>query len=67
VPLGNIIQSPADADNVATQLHTINQFRCCSVLPDLDALWEQTAADEGLVGTVPISAPRPSTCASISC
>ncbi|KIW66522.1 hypothetical protein PV04_05850 [Phialophora macrospora] len=67
VPLGNIIQSPADADNVATQLHTINQFRCCSVLPDLDALWEQTAADEGLVGTVPISAPRPSTCASITC
>jgi len=67
VPLGNIIQNPTDADNVATQLQTINQFRCCNVLPDLDILWEQTAADEGLVGTVPISAPRPSTCAAISC
>jgi len=67
VPLGNIIQSPGDSSNVATQLQTINQFRCCHVLPDLDALWEQTAADEGLVGQVPISAPRPSTCASISC
>ncbi len=32
VPLGNIIQNPSDADNVATQLHTINQFRCCNVL-----------------------------------
>lgn len=67
VPLGNIISSPADSDNVATQLQTINQFRCCNVLPDLDTLWEATAADEGLVGSVPISAPRPNTCAAITC
>lgn len=67
VPLGNIIQSPADSSNVATQLQTINQFRCCSVLPDLDTLWSSTAEDEGVANQVPLSAPRPSTCAAITC
>lgn len=67
VPLGNIIQSPADASNVALQLQIINQFRCCSVLPDLDALWSATAEDEGDATIAPISAPRPSTCAAITC
>ncbi|OAP59757.1 hypothetical protein AYL99_04759 [Fonsecaea erecta] len=67
VPLGNIISNPSDASNVATQLQTINQFRCCHVLPDLDILWSSTAEDEGVANIAPISAPRPSTCASISC
>ncbi|ETI27373.1 hypothetical protein G647_09563 [Cladophialophora carrionii CBS 160.54] len=67
VPLGNIVASPADATNVAHQLATINQFRCCTVLPSLDILWQTTAANEGLVGSGPIVAPRPSTCAAITC
>ncbi|KIX94664.1 uncharacterized protein Z520_09710 [Fonsecaea multimorphosa CBS 102226] len=67
VPLGNIIANPSDANNVAMQLQTINQFRCCHVLPDLDVLWSGTAEDEGVANIVPITAPRPNTCASISC
>ncbi|KAH0831792.1 hypothetical protein AYO21_06315 [Fonsecaea monophora] len=67
VPLGNIMANAGDSNNVATQLQTINQFRCCHVLPDLDALWSSTAEDEGVANIAPISAPRPSTCASISC
>jgi len=67
VPLGNIMADPNDSDSVASNLATINLFRCCSVLPDLDALWEFDADDEGVSNQVPISAPRPGTCASISC
>ncbi|EXJ93726.1 hypothetical protein A1O1_02119 [Capronia coronata CBS 617.96] len=66
-PLGNIVASTGNADIVASNLHTINQFRCCSVLPDLDTLWTATAVDEGVANVVPIAAPRPSTCASITC
>jgi len=66
-PLGNIIANAGDATAVASNLQTINQFRCCNVLPDLDVLWSFTAEDEGVANQVPLSAPRPSTCAAITC
>ncbi|EXJ92214.1 hypothetical protein A1O3_00764 [Capronia epimyces CBS 606.96] len=66
-PLGNILANSGDAGVVASNLQTINQFRCCNVLPDLDTLWTATAVDEGVANVVPLSAPRPSTCASITC
>ena len=64
VPLGNIASNPA---TLAQNLQTINQFRCCDVLPDLDILWSSTAEDEGVANQVPLSAPRPTTCAAINC
>jgi len=66
-PLGNIVANVGDSDVVQSNLATINQFRCCHVLPDLDALWSFTAEDEGVANMAPISAPRPGTCAAISC
>lgn len=67
VPLMNIMNSPDDADTVNGNLHTINQFRCCNVLPDLDTLWSSTAEDEGVANQVPLSAPRPNACSIITC
>jgi len=67
VPLGNILANPGDSDSVNSNLDIINNFRCCHVLPDLDALWEETADDEGVSNLVPISAPRPNVCSSIGC
>lgn len=67
VPLGNILSSPGDAANVQTNLDTINIFRCCNVLPDLDVLWSFTAAATGISSFVPLTAPRPNQCANIIC
>ncbi len=66
-PLGNIVANAGDAATVSSNLDTINNFRCCHVLPDLDSLWSFTAEDEGVANIAPISAPRPNTCASIVC
>ncbi|KIW12180.1 hypothetical protein PV08_09456 [Exophiala spinifera] len=67
VPLMNIMNGADDADTVNSNLHTINQFRCCNVLPDLDTLWTATAVDEGVADQVPLSAPRPNACSIITC
>jgi hypothetical protein len=61
--LNNIIAGQSPASNIAS----INHVRCCNVLPDLDILWVQSAAGDGLVGSVPTSAPRPAACSTISC
>lgn len=67
VPLTNIMNGADDADTVNSNLQTINQFRCCHVLPDLDTLWSSTAEDEGVADQVPLSAPRPGACSIITC
>jgi hypothetical protein len=61
--LNNIIAGHDPASNIAS----INQVRCCNVLPDLDVLWLQSAEGDGLVGSVPTSADRPAACGSVSC
>ncbi|KAL2406960.1 hypothetical protein ABEF95_002135 [Exophiala dermatitidis] len=66
-PLGNILANSGDTAVVHANLDTINQFRCCNVLPDLDTLWTATATDEGVANVVPLAPPRPTTCASITC
>jgi len=63
----NIINNPGDATVVASNLQTINNVRCCNVLPDLDVLWTAAADDEGVSNQVNLSVPRPNACASISC
>lgn len=65
--LQTIINSPSDIDSVNAAVGDINFFRCCNVLPDADVLWLDAAADNALVGTVPITANRPNACSSIDC
>jgi hypothetical protein len=67
IPLQTITANTGDSDVVSSNLATINQFRCCNVLPDLDILWSETAEDEGVANLVPLSPPRPNACASITC
>ena len=62
--LNDIISSPTTAQ---VFLSTINNFRCCQVLPDLDNLWSFTAEVNGVANQVPISAPRPTACMSVTC
>jgi hypothetical protein len=67
MPLMDVVVNGANPDQVAADLLQINTFRCCTLLPDLDSLWEAAAADEGLVGSVDITVPRPDACAVTSC
>jgi len=65
--LNTIISNPSDTAAVHAAVGDINFFRCCNVLPDADLLWLDSAADNGLVGTVPITAGRPDACSSTDC
>lgn len=67
VPLMDITVNGADTAQVQADLSQINTFRCCTLLPDLDVLWLEAAEDEGLVGQVNLSVPRPNACAIIAC
>lgn len=64
-PLMNIIVNANDPADVQNDLEEINIFRCCTLLPDLDVLWLAAAEDQGLVGQVTTSPPRPNACALI--
>lgn len=72
---GNLVVAPLeviqaninDASAVQENLATVNQFRCCNVLPDLDKIWLFDADDEGVSNVVIFTAPRPSTCAGVPC
>lgn len=66
-PLSDITTNGFNTHQVLTDVDTINQFRCCTLLPDLDILWLSAAEDEGLVGQVTLSPPRPNACSSIAC
>lgn len=66
-PLMDVATNGANPEQVAADLLQINTFRCCQLLPDLDSLWEAAAADEGLIGSVDISVPRPDACATTTC
>lgn len=65
--LQDIVNNAGDAATVHADIDGINHDRCCFVLPSVDTLFVNAASDYGLVGTVPISVPRPNACASISC
>ena len=65
--LMNIIANPDDDTTVQTAVDDINAFRCCNVLPDADILWLDSAADNGIVGQVTITAGRENACANIIC
>ncbi|KAK3050271.1 hypothetical protein LTR09_008420 [Extremus antarcticus] len=65
--LNTIIASPNNTVAVQSAVDDINAFRCCNVLSDASILWQDNAADNGLAGSVPISAPQEDACASITC
>ncbi|KAH8896528.1 hypothetical protein GQ53DRAFT_819613 [Thozetella sp. PMI_491] len=67
MPLMDVTTNGADTQQVLADVAQINQFRCCTLLPGLDILWLAAAEDEGLVGQVTTSAPRPNACAAINC
>jgi hypothetical protein len=66
-PLMDIVVNGANSALVNADVLQINTFRCCTLLPDLDVLWLAAAEDEGLVGQVNLSPPRPDACATITC
>lgn len=66
-PLMDITANGADTARVLADILQINRFRCCTLLPDLDVLWLAAAEDEGLVGQVVLSPPRPAACGGIAC
>ena len=65
--LKSIIDEPGDGDSVASALETINNTRCCNVLPALDSLWQDSADQEGIAGKVNTVVPRPDACSSVQC
>ncbi|KAJ4412039.1 hypothetical protein N0V82_008883 [Gnomoniopsis sp. IMI 355080] len=67
IPLNDITTNGSDTMQVMTDVSTINHFRCCTLLPDLDTLWLSAAEDEGLVGQVTVTPPRPNACSSLAC
>lgn len=66
-PLMDVVVNAANLGQVDADLGVINQFRCCTLLPDLDVLWLAAGEDEGLVGQVNLSPPRPNACTAITC
>jgi hypothetical protein len=66
-PLMDIAANGANTAQVNADILQINTFRCCTLLPDLDSLWLAAAEDEGLIGSVDVTVPRPNACASIVC
>lgn len=65
--LNTIIADPSDTTAVHAAVQDINFFRCCNVLPDADILWKDAAEEDGTLGPVPTTAPRPDACSSIDC
>ncbi|ORY57781.1 uncharacterized protein BCR38DRAFT_413695 [Pseudomassariella vexata] len=61
------LQSIIDGNDLQTAVNNINQVRCCNVLPDLDAIWLEAAEQEGIVGEVQTTVPRPAACGTITC
>lgn len=66
-PLMDIVVNGANPAQVEADVLQINTFRCCTLLPDLDSLWLAAAEDEGLIGSVDVTVPRPDACASTAC
>jgi hypothetical protein len=60
-----------NSDGVADGLKTVNNYRCCNVLPDLDIIWLDSADSAKLrdfsSDTVAVTAARPQTCNDIDC
>ncbi|KAI1075409.1 hypothetical protein F5B20DRAFT_560249 [Whalleya microplaca] len=65
--LKQIADNPNDEATVKTALQVIGNTRCCNVLPALDVIWVQAAADFALVGSVDTNVPRPATCGNVQC
>lgn len=62
--LTDISVNGANTSQVQAEIRQINTFRCCTLLPGLDALWLSAAENAGLVGQVALSPPRPNACGS---
>jgi len=62
-----IAENADDAGIVAAAVATINEVRCCVVLPSAQELFEQTAENLGLVGEIRTDVERPDACAAVSC
>ncbi|KAH9990137.1 hypothetical protein F4779DRAFT_637953 [Xylariaceae sp. FL0662B] len=65
--LQTIADNPNNGAAVRTALQVIGNTRCCNVLPALDVIWVQAAADFALVGSVDTTVPRPAQCGNIQC
>jgi hypothetical protein len=65
--LQDIINNQNNLSVINADIANINQIRCCHVLPDLDALWQGAADDEGVSNLVNLVVPRPNACATLTC
>lgn len=66
-PLMDIVANPGDTNTVTSAVATINQARCCAVLPDVSILWLDSADDSGISNLVPTVANRENACSTITC
>jgi hypothetical protein len=65
--LQDIINNQNDLDTINAHIKSINQIRCCNVLPDLDILWPAAAEAEGVSNLVITVAPKENACATTKC
>jgi hypothetical protein len=67
VPLTTVISNPGDTATVQTNVETINAFRCCIVLPDVDIIFTDSASNSGIQGQVPDTVGRENACSNLIC